>query len=269
MREFQSPKSVTDTWHTLVINYNSWMGEKRNHFLDTERAKRYALARPSFHSQAIASYLNSEPRIAFEHILDVGCGTGQSSIALTKWGKRVDAVDSSKAMLEFAKKEKNLTYHLSKAEKLPFPNKTFDLIFAASSLHWFDRRAFFKEASRVLRPGGTFLVYDSALKEGLSNQFTLNFNQRFPKAYNEVPLHPSELQVFNLKLVGNFRFEFDSTFNDEQISNYFFTLSSVSLSLESGDTEDKALADIQSYVAANKNHDKYIFEVSLTEITKI
>jgi len=245
------------------------MGEKRNHFLDIKRAQRYASARPSFHSQAITSYLKPEPNKAFEHILDVGCGTGQSSIALTKWGKKVDAVDSSKAMLDCAGQESNLTYHLSKAEELPFADQSFDLVFVASSLHWFDRRRFFKEASRVLRSDGIILIYDSVLKDGLSNQFTLEFNQRFPKAYNEVPLHPGELQVFNLKLGGNYRYEFDSTFSDEQIANYFFTLSSVSLSLESGDSEEKALADIQSYVTANKSGDNFIFEVSLTEITKI
>lgn len=245
------------------------MRDKRNYFLDGERAGRYTEARPSFHAQALSAYHQASSAVIYERALDVACGTGQSSIALTSWSKSVDAIDNSEAMLKHALQHPQVNYHSGKAEELPFQADHFDLVFVASSLHWFERRPFLKEASRVLRPQGKLLIYDSVLKEGLTSDFTLGFNQRFPKTYSEVPLHAGELKVFNLQLVKNERYEFDSEFNDSQITKYFFNLSSVSADIEDGADANKAYSDIQSLVQRYSTGSNYLFEVSLTELIKI
>ena len=48
----------------------------------------------------------------------------------------------------------------ARAEALPFPSASFDLITAAGSLNYADPARAFPELSRVLTPDGTLVVYD-------------------------------------------------------------------------------------------------------------
>jgi ubiquinone/menaquinone biosynthesis C-methylase UbiE len=75
---------------------------KKNYFPNTERASDYDRTRPSFHKEAMVSYHQSNPLKIYDLVLDVGCGTGRSAIALTDWAKIVEAIDSSEAMLKMA-----------------------------------------------------------------------------------------------------------------------------------------------------------------------
>lgn len=92
-------------------------------------------------------------------LLDVGCGTGNYSLALHEttacacWG-----IDPSLEMLAAAQKKIGsdaVTFRHGRAESLAFPDDSFDLIFSVNVIHHVaDRRAYFQEAHRVLRPGG-------------------------------------------------------------------------------------------------------------------
>lgn len=49
------------------------------------------------------------------------------------------------------------------AEDLPFAAGEVDLVTAMTAAHWFDRRLFFQEADRVLRPGGCLALLSYTL----------------------------------------------------------------------------------------------------------
>lgn len=94
-----------------------------------------------------------------DEVFDGGCGTGLITSHLAEQNKHVVAVDSSKDMLEQARKR--LQYHsnvqLSVADvcALPFPSHIFDGYVSNNVLHFVaDDESFFDEASRVLKPGG-------------------------------------------------------------------------------------------------------------------
>ncbi len=74
-------------------------------------------------------------------ILDIGAGTGIS----TKYFKNIVLLDPSKEMLKRAKGKKVI----AKAEKMPFPDKTFDAIISVTSLHHTDIQKAIKEIKRV------------------------------------------------------------------------------------------------------------------------
>lgn len=99
-------------------------------------------------------------------VLDAGGGTGRWSIPIAQVGCKVHLVDLSEGMLNQAKKKakrKGLQGKIliSKADitNLPYPEKTFDLLFADQVLFIFENKdEVFREFNRVLRKGGVMIV---------------------------------------------------------------------------------------------------------------
>ena len=60
--------------------------------------------------------------------------------------------------MENAAAADNIIYKEESAEKTSFGDKQFDLITVAQAIHWFDFDAFYKEADRILKPGGVLAV---------------------------------------------------------------------------------------------------------------
>lgn len=98
-------------------------------------------------------------------ILEVGAGMGGDGIYLAKLGANVTSLDFSlKALSEIVKnaeKEKVIIKTIqANAEKIPFPDNSFDLIFHQGFLeHFRDPLKMILEQKRVLKKGG-FLVID-------------------------------------------------------------------------------------------------------------
>jgi ubiquinone/menaquinone biosynthesis C-methylase UbiE len=88
--------------------------------------------------------------------LELGCGTGRLSEFAAV------ATDASTASLALARKRNSSTIFVAAdAEHLPFPEASFDAVFAFHVLMHLDMqavRAIAAEASRVLRPGGLFIA---------------------------------------------------------------------------------------------------------------
>ncbi|MBP9732054.1 MAG: methyltransferase domain-containing protein [Candidatus Magasanikbacteria bacterium] len=90
--------------------------------------------------------------------LDVGCGTGAVMQMLIKKGYRSEGVDFSDVALEFCRK-KNLTVSKGFAEKLPYPDNSFDVVTVLDVLeHLTDETLAINEIQRVLRPGGVVVA---------------------------------------------------------------------------------------------------------------
>lgn len=100
-------------------------------------------------------------------ILDVGAGTGRTSVVLAKMGAEVTALDVSEEMLkELKNKNSKIEIVVGDAESLPFPDKSFDAVVAAFLIvHLKDPTRFFDEAYRVLKDGGILLVTNINQKE--------------------------------------------------------------------------------------------------------
>ena len=106
-----------------------------------------------------------------ETVLDVGCGTGSlAMVAKTQVGDtgRVHGIDASAEMIARAKekaaqRQADVSFEEARAQALPFPDATFDVVLSTVMLHHM-RRATREEAvremRRVLRPGGRLLVVD-------------------------------------------------------------------------------------------------------------
>lgn len=99
-----------------------------------------------------------------KRVLDLGSGDGSYSIYAVRAGARVVGLDLSAAMLESAERRASaagVSMHSCQgsAESLPFRSGSFDIVLAVTSLYFIrDPARAAEEASRVLRPGGSFVV---------------------------------------------------------------------------------------------------------------
>jgi SAM-dependent methyltransferase len=131
-----------------------------NYFTCAEVAARYTNVRPFFHDEVMARVCNFAGLPHFQRALDVGCGTGQSSIALAAVCDHVVAIDASPGMLQHASPRPNIAYQPGLAEQLDFAAGEFDLVSAGSALHWFDQDRFFAQCQKVLAPAGVLAIYN-------------------------------------------------------------------------------------------------------------
>jgi SAM-dependent methyltransferase len=105
-------------------------------------------------------------RAGATQILDIGSGTGaMAAAAVTRWpAVEVDGIDVSAGMIAIAERERaalqgagarRLRFGHAPADRLPFPDGTFDLALSAFVLQLVPSRyRALREARRVLRAGG-------------------------------------------------------------------------------------------------------------------
>ena len=99
------------------------------------------------------------------NILEAGCGTGQMSIALSRYGRQVYGIDLSKGSLIEAKKfisSNNIkSVHLFRMNifKLFFEENTFDIVISNGVLHHtYNPKLAFSKLVKVLKPEGIIVI---------------------------------------------------------------------------------------------------------------
>ena len=98
-----------------------------------------------------------------DRILDVGCGTGFATEGLLERTENVYGLDQSvhqmeKAWQKFGKRDR-VRFYRGDAERLPFENDTFDIVWSSGSIeYWPDPVAALVECRRIAKPGGQVLI---------------------------------------------------------------------------------------------------------------
>ena len=152
----------------------------------------------------MVKFLRASTRERQPKVLDIACGTGDSSIALYKAGMNVSGMDIAQKMLDIAV-EKNAPlkrkaakydsrhpeaplpplpdYIFASAEKLPFETGKFDAVTISFGIRNFNRRSScLAEIYRVIKPGGVLAILEFAKPQNPVIRFFYNlyFNNVLP-----------------------------------------------------------------------------------------
>lgn len=109
-------------------------------------------------------------------VLDVGCGIGGATCHLAaRTGSRIRGLTPNAAQVDLARRlahaariEDRVAFDRGSASELPYGDASFDVVlFFESPCHFPDRKRFFEEARRVLRPGGRLAGEDWLAAEHL------------------------------------------------------------------------------------------------------
>ncbi|MEI1375144.1 class I SAM-dependent methyltransferase [Nostoc sp. UHCC 0926] len=97
-------------------------------------------------------------------VLDLCCGSGQTTQFLVKFSQNVTGLDASPKSLERARQNVPLASYVEAfAEKMPFADNLFDVVHTSVALHEMQPeqlRKIINEVYRVLKPGGVFTLVD-------------------------------------------------------------------------------------------------------------
>ena len=98
-------------------------------------------------------------------LLDVGGGTGRVSAFLANEVNSVILSDLSEKMLHQSHQKNGLAPVCSHAEKLPFPDESFERMIMVDALHHVcDQEQTTRELWRVLKPGGRLIIEEPDIK---------------------------------------------------------------------------------------------------------
>lgn len=136
--------------------------------------------------------------LAGKTLLDLGCGAGETSVYFALKGAEVTAMDISTEMLKITEKISNqygvnVKTTRSVAEKLAFPDGSFDYVFGNGVLHHIQLNKAIKEIKRVLKPNGKAIFV-----EPLSHNPLIHFYRILAKNVRTPTEYPLRFKDFKL-----------------------------------------------------------------------
>jgi ubiquinone/menaquinone biosynthesis C-methylase UbiE len=221
-----------------------------NYFANSEVAARYVSSRPFFQGEVVERIRRVTGVQRFRRALDVGCGSGQSSVALASLADHVIAIDPSESMLEHAPRHPRITYQLGFAEQLNFSAADFDLVSVGSALHWFDQDRFFAQCRNVMAPDGVLAVYNDhftahmqqtvACKRWMRTRFAKRF--RAPRRGMRDMDEPKAAR-YELSVTHRSSFDHPVPFSREEFITYLLTRSNTLAAIQSGKETHQSVVD--------------------------
>ena len=119
----------------------------------------YERGRPGYPDDAVRWLVGDAPA----DVVDLGAGTGKLTRSLVAHGHRVTAVEPLDEMRgELVGVLPGVRALVGRAEAIPLPAASADVVASAQAFHWFDHDNALPEIARVLRPEGRIaLVWNS------------------------------------------------------------------------------------------------------------
>jgi len=174
--------------------------------------------------------------------LDIGCGTGLSTVALTAVATQVVGLDTSREMLAQAPGSPQIRYVEALAEALPFGRGVFDIAAVGCTFHWCAPTELLDEVYRVLRSGGWLIIYDNGFMgpteafPEMERWYRDVFRHRYPAPPRHPQFHPFMATTTGFRVVASEFVQQSVALESQQLATYLTTQSNVVAAVEQ-DTE--------------------------------
>jgi ubiquinone/menaquinone biosynthesis C-methylase UbiE len=231
-----------------------------NPFMQKSEAERYDLYRPIYHDIPFQK-LNKHLGFKFKKSIDVCCGTGHSTNAISKISENVVGCDLSLGMLAVARKNLPIEFIQTPAEQMPFSNGEFDFLNISMGIHWLNQDHFLNEAHRLLAPKG-FLSIDNYgfIGQMINNpnfleQYKKFDSLHFPAAQRNSDYPTDEKMLSHgFKIIHEIRYEHEVKMDMIYFNNYLMTRSNfLILSHEQQNQMPQLLSDYYSPIFNNQD----------------
>lgn len=191
-------------------------------------AKHYASYRPPLHQLILEKCMDKLDKL--EIGLDIGCGTGQSSIALSQYCQKVIGIDPSSDMLGRAIPDPGIEYHPYDQKKISFQSQYFDIITLAGSLFYAKSQRLLDEIIRVNKSSSPVIVYDfEILLDDLYLQLAID-----PQTTDGIYNYKEDFSGLNgkIKLVETSKEEVTLNMEPTQLAHLLLSLGNIYKALE-------------------------------------
>ena len=140
-----------------------------------EIAAEYDRYRPTYPDELVDRACQVAGIGSGDHVLEVGCGSGQLTRSLVARGLHVTALEPGKSLIALARQNLDgageVEFVNAQFEDASLPREQFQAVFSASAFHWVDPKVSWQKTADVLAPGGTLaLVQYFGLEEPRSKK---------------------------------------------------------------------------------------------------
>jgi ubiquinone/menaquinone biosynthesis C-methylase UbiE len=145
-------------WQLMNYGYSPGLQEDYLHLEPADEHQRYPIQ--MYHYLAMLTGIDGKD------VIEVGCGRGGGANYLYRYHKpsSYKGLDIADKAIEFCKTRytgENLSFIAGNAEKLPFPDQSFDVVINVESSHTYSSvNKFLTEVRRVLKEDGVLLLAD-------------------------------------------------------------------------------------------------------------
>jgi ubiquinone/menaquinone biosynthesis C-methylase UbiE len=127
-----------------------------------EIAAEYDRHRPAYPDELVDQACQVAGIGSGDHVLEVGCGSGQLTRSLVARGLHVTALEPGKRLIALARQNLagagQVEFVNAQFEDALLPREQFKAVFSASAFHWVDPKVSWQKAADVLVPGGTLAL---------------------------------------------------------------------------------------------------------------
>lgn len=144
-------------------------------------------------------------------------------------------------MVSQAPAHPRIRYEHGRAELLPLEDRSADLITVSLAFHWLDRAHFLPEALRVLRPGGTLIIYwndfhgemveNPEFEKWTFGQYLVRYPK--PPRHGE-PLTEEDARTHGFRFAGREEYTNQCVFSPEELVECLLTHTNIIAAVEQG-----------------------------------
>ena len=150
---------------------------ERSHLRMTfgEDAELYDRCRPGYPDSMFTDLSTLAGIDSGSRVLEIGCGTGQATVPLARFGCAITAVELSENLAAIAQRNlaefENTHVAVAAFERWPLPDAPFDAVLSATAFHWIAPELRVAKAADALRIGGALAVVSTHHVAGGTHAF--------------------------------------------------------------------------------------------------